>query len=89
MEAKVREALLTLAELLVEVEKRLNEVELRCHALEIVLAKATGYDLESAEVSLQKIVESLRSEKLDEASQEASTIIQFLRAGKNPNEPDA
>jgi hypothetical protein len=89
VEAKVRETLLTVMELLMEAEKRLNEVELRCRALQIVLAKATGYDLESAELSLQKLVDSLRSEKLDEANQEALTIIQFLRAGKNPSEPDA
>ena len=89
MEADVRKTLLTLAELLMNAQKRSIEVELRCDALQIVLAQATGFDLKSAEESLQKIVDDLRSEKVDEANQEALTIIQFLQAGKNPNEPDA
>jgi len=89
VEPDVRKTLLTLMELLMDVQKRLIEVELRTHALQIVLAQATGFDLKSAEGSLQKIVDDLRLERVDEANQEALTIIQFLRAGKNPNESDA
>ena len=89
MEADVRKTLLTLMELVMDIQKRLIEVELRGHALQIVLAQATGVDLKSVEDSLQKIVDELRSKKVDEVNQEVSTIIQFLRVGKNPNESDA
>jgi len=89
VESDVRRTFLTLMKLLMDIQKRLIEVELRSRALQIVLAQATGFDLKSAEDSLQKIVDDLRSKKVDEANQEALTIIQFLRAGKNPSESDA
>lgn len=89
METDIHRTLLTLMEIVMDVQKRLIEAELRGHALQIVLAQATGVDLKSAEDSLRKIVDDLRSKKVDEVNQEVSTIIRFLRAGKNPSEHDA
>ena len=89
MDADVKKDLVIHSELLMNIQKRLIEAELRIEALKIVLVQATGFDLKSAEESLEKIVDSLRDMKVDEANEEAAAIIELLRKGKDLNNSDA
>lgn len=89
MEADVRKALLTALRLLLDVQKRLIDLDLRTRALQAVLAQATGVDQKSAEGQLQKIVESLRSAEVDAANEEVSAMLDFLEMGKAPDGSDA
>ena len=89
MEARVRKALLGVSELLILTHKRVTEADLRVRALQIVLAKATGVDLQSSEDSLLKIVETLRSKQADEAIKQVSAIVEILQRGKSPDKSDA
>jgi hypothetical protein len=67
-EPDVRSSLVQILRLLLSVQERVIELDLRTRALQIVLAQATGVDLKSAEDHLQKIVESLRSAEVDAAA---------------------
>jgi len=89
VEPDVRKALLIALRLLLGVQKRLIDLDLRTRALQVVLAQATGVDPKSAEGHLQKIVESLRSAEVDAANEEASAMLDFLEMGKEPDGSDA
>ena len=88
-EPDVRSSLVQILRLLLTVQKRVIELDLRVRALQIVLAQATGVDLKSAEDHLQKIVESLRSAEVDAANEEVSAMLDFLEMGKEPDGSDA
>jgi hypothetical protein len=89
VEPDVRKALLIALRLLLDLQKRLIDLDLRTHALQVVLAQATGVGPQHAEDQLQKIVESLQSAEVDAANEEVSAMLDFLEMGKAPDGSDA
>lgn len=88
MEDDVRKALLAALSLLANIHERLIEIELRSHALEILLTQITRSDLKPFEEALEKIVGELRSAIVGQANEQVSAMIELLQKGKDLNVSD-